>query len=185
MANRQTRRKRNDYSKKKTNNRKVVVSTPDESMPKLIKIGTVVVVIFVAFYILTLSLTQKQNSNDTTNNNDTSTPATIQYDEILAGETFNMPNSEYYVLLYDFSDETISTLYGGIISSFKTNHKDSRLYIVDLSKGFSSAYIADASNSSVQRIEDLKIKGPTVIKISNGQNVAYVEGKDAIKDILK
>jgi hypothetical protein len=185
MANRQTRRKRNDYSNKKTSGRKVVVSTPDESMPKLIKIGIVVVVIFIAFYILTLSLTEKQNSNDTVNNNDTSTPSTIQYDEILAGETFNMNNSEYYVLFYDFSDESISTLYGGIINSFKTNHTNDKLYIVDLSKGFTSPYIADASNPSVQRIEDLKVKESTVIKISNGQNIAYVEGKDAIKNILK
>jgi FMN-dependent NADH-azoreductase len=96
-----------------------------------------------------------------------------------------MKSTDYYVLFYDFSDSSSNTLYNGIMSSFKTNHANEKIYIVDLSKGFAASYIADTSNPSVQRIEDLKVKGPTVIKISNGQNVAYVEGKESIIEILK
>jgi hypothetical protein len=181
MANRKTRRNKKNYN----SNRKIKVSTPDESMSNLVKIGGIVVVIFAAFYILTLSLAGNSKNNNTTNNNDTNTPVSIQYDEILAGETFNMKNTEYYVLFYDFSNNSANTLYNGIVSNFKTNHANEKVYMVDLSKGFTTPYTADISNPSVQRIEDLKVNGPTVIKISNGQNIAYVEGKESIIDALK
>jgi hypothetical protein len=182
MANRKTRRKEKNY---KNSNKKISVIKQDESTPNLIKVGGIVIIIFIAFYILTLSLVENSKSNDTSNDNNTKPPVSIQYDEILAGETFNMKNNVYYVLFYDFSDNSSNTLYSGIISSFKTNHANEKVYTVDLSKGFTNSYTADVSNPSVQKIEDLKVKGPTVIKINNGQNVAYGEGKDNIIEILK
>jgi hypothetical protein len=95
-----------------------------------------------------------------------------------------MNNNEYYVMFYDFEDPTAS-VYETIISNYKTSHTDAIIYKVDLSKGFNQPYISETSNVNVSKINDLKIKGPTLIKIKNGSNVSYGEGKDVIKNILK
>jgi hypothetical protein len=157
MANRKTRRNEKqkynlDYSK-----------INDESSSNSIKIGVIVVVIFIAFYLLTMFLTNNVNL-DNNNNDDTNTPASIQYDEILVGETFKMNDREYYVLMYDFSD-TSSSIYETFISDYKANSTGVKLYTIDLAKGFNTAYISENSNPSTSNIDDLKVKALHLLRL--------------------
>ena len=41
-----------------------------------------------------------------------------------------------------------------------------------------SKYIAEESNKNAKKLEDLKVKAPTVIKIKNNEIVAYYEGTE-------
>lgn len=179
MANRKTRRIQ------KTKNEKIITSYDSEGIPSVVKVTVLVAVVLAAFYFLTPYLTGKLKTNTTNTNNDTNkTAATIQYDEILAGETFNMNYKEYYVLFYDYSDSE-GKIYKVLTTNFKTAHSSSKLYTVDLSKSINDVYTGDESNNDANKIEDLKIKGPTLIKIKDGSNVLYVEGKTAIEAALQ
>jgi hypothetical protein len=179
MANRTTRRK----EKIKTNKNQVIVQ--DEKMPNVIRTLAIVLLIFLAFYGVTVLITSLSRSKSNDNNDSTdNTPVEIQYDEILAGETFNVNRSEYYVLFFDFNSNASKSI-NAYVSTFKTNHPTDKLYTVDLSKGFNKSYLSDVSNSSTQTVADLKVKDATLIKISNGANVRYLEGKEAIKEALK
>ena len=183
MANRETRRKQ-----KINNEKKIITSFDNEGVPSIVKVTILVAVILIGFYFLTMYLTGNlklgsKNNNTTTDNTTNTTPATIQYDEILAGETFNMNYSEYYVLFYDFDDST-GAIYKAMVTNFKTAHSGSKIYTVDLSKSINDTYTGETSNPKANKIEDLKIKGATLIKIKDGSNVSYVEGKDAINNAL-
>ena len=52
---------------------------------------------------------------------------------------------------------------------------------MDLSEGLNKMIISDSSNSSAQTVSDLKINGHTLIKVSGGRNVKYIEGDENIK----
>lgn len=181
MANRATRRKEKIKSDKK-----VVLETKDENLGSAAKVTALVIGCLVLFYIITIIATGGLKFDQGTDNEDeNNTPAAIQYDEILAGETFKMQEAEYFVMFYDF-DESTAALYNYLISNYESNHTNgSKIYIVDLSKGFNISYVGETSNPSVTNIDNLKVKGPTLIGIKNGLVTSYSEGKDAIKQTLK
>jgi predicted RND superfamily exporter protein len=150
-----------------------------QNLPKIL---IIVVGIFILFYFLSYYLSNNYKP-DNTNKEDTT--SIIQYSEILAGETFNQKDSKYYVIFYD-SDGNDANLYKYIINSYnQSTNKSLPLYTVDLSNGFNTSYINVTSNKSVQNSVNLKINGPTLIKISNERNILYVEGADSIKKNLK
>jgi flagellar basal body-associated protein FliL len=172
--------------RKKKIKREVIAEVENEGMPNFIKISIIVILLFFIFYALTVMITggidKKQAANDS--KNEDKTPTTIQYEEILAGETFNVKNNEYYVMFYSFEDKS-SALYNALITNYKTKNVNAKIYKVNLDKGFNSIYVSDVGNPNATSVDELKINGPTLIKISNGKNVSYSEGKDAINATLK
>ena len=139
---------------------------------------SMVLVVFVLFYFITTLIVGERGIKYT---DKTPTEASIQYVEILAGETFSMPVDEYYVLFYDF-DAPNASYYSTLVSA----DRDTKLYSVDLSNRFNTDYVSNTTNSKVQKASDLKVKDATLIKIKNGKNVMYFEGSLLeIKEKLK
>ena len=103
----------------------------------------------------------------------------ISYDEIMAGQTFNRSEEEYYVVFYEFeSNEDLSNA----ITNATTTKK---IYKVNLKNSMNKNIISTDSNKTATNAGDLKISGPTLIKIENNQNVDYIEGYEQIKEYLK
>ena len=140
------------------------------------------------FYLLTLYITTK-NSEDTTsdNSNDNSNAeASISYDDIMVGRSFSMSDGEYLVLYYDKADDDISSTYSGLVSTYSQKDGHLKLYTVNMGNSFNSAYTTGGeSNKTPATISDLKINGPTLIKISNNTAVEYIEGEEAITNYLQ
>jgi hypothetical protein len=180
MANRQTRRKQG-----KTKN-KYEIPVYEEKSPKLLKMSILVGGIIIVFYFVTLLLTGQISFNNgkSDNNDEDNNLISIQYDEILAGETFKMNDSEYYVLFYDFED-SIAKVFDIVLNNYKNLSSHLKVYKVNLHNGMNTSYVSTTSNPNANKIEDLKIKGSTLIKIANGSKASYIEGKDAIKAALK
>lgn len=128
-----------------------------------------VIGVFIVFYIITTLITNSSKGlNEKVAEN---VPAEIQYEEILAGETFNKSETEYYVLFFDFDGEQAS-YYNTIIStSSKT------IYKVDLGNTFNKQYASEETNKNAQTASELKVKEATLIQIKNNRNVSYTEGK--------
>src|SRR5574344_823681 len=97
--------------------------------------------------------------------------------QILAGQTFSKLDEEYYVVFYNFNEQKD-------ITTNIESVTDKAIYKVDLSLGNNKYVISDTGNNTAMNANDLKINGPTIIKISNGSNIEYVEGLDSVNNYL-
>lgn len=66
------------------------------------------------------------------------------------------------------------------IKNYLDNKKTLNIYNVDLSNSINKAKLKDLGNKEAQNYSELKIKGNTLIKIEEGKNVLYLEGKEEI-----
>ena len=157
-------------------------SSFSSEMFKVVKILLAVIVFLAVFYFLTVYLLEWDTSSSIV---DTSpAEADIQYQEILAGNSFSMKDNHYFVLYYDISSEDLKSSYTNLISTYEDKDEHYSIYTVDMSSAFNKKFSADTSNPSVQTVDNLKISGPTLIEFSEGKVVGYVEGFDAISDVL-
>lgn len=141
----------------------------DNPIKKIIINFMVVLTVILIFYFVTILVMDKSVKYNYKEDEESVT--IIQYDEIIAGETFNITDSEYFVLFYDFNGPNAN--YYEYISS----NSAKKVYIVDIGNYFNKPYVSETSNKNVQKIEDLKVKEGTLIKIKDGKNVLYFEGE--------
>lgn len=135
------------------------------------------------FVLLTVYITNKENTNTGISNND-STDTTIQYEEILAGSSFSMNPNEYLVLYYDMSDENLAASLASAVMDYQNSDRLT-LYTVDLGSAFNQKYVTeDDSNSSPTKASELKLKNPTLIRFVDGSVAEYLEGEDSISNYL-
>ena len=170
--------------KRKQVKAKRVETVEDEELKLQDKIFVVfcIVMFFVAFYVLTLYITHKNSDSSTT---ETSTEATISYQEILLGRSLSMDEKEYLVIYYDSSNADVSSSCSELVTNYRNNH-DTTLYYVDMNNTFNKAYATEEeSNKSPKSAKELKINGPTVIKVSDKKVVDYIEGLDEVNNYLQ
>lgn len=106
----------------------------------------------------------------------------INHDFISIGTVFNREIDTYYVLFDNFESDYTKDAYINYLLDYKT---DIKVYKVDMNDLNNSKYISEEANPNVQKVNDLKINGITLIKISNGKNVKYITGSDKIEEYLK
>ena len=135
----------------------------------------VAVVLLVGMYFLTTAILSKDNEEQKITEN------AIQYDEILAGESFNQGDGEYYVIYYDSSNEysTISSL----ISSYQLNNSDTKLYSVNLSNGMNKKYITDG-DIVTDDASSLRVKDTTLLKFTDGEVTETITDTNEITSFL-
>jgi len=100
---------------------------------------------------------------------------------ILAKQIFNQKEEEYYVYFYDFDNEKDDLSVTNLVNDKLTNDK---VYKVDISNALNSNYITENnSNKKAKKLEDLKVKNYTLLKISGDKIVKYYEKEDIIKEL--
>ena len=140
---------------------------------------------FGIFYLLTVYITNKEKESTDTGNEETEEKTIIQYEEILVGTSFSMSDDEYLVLYYDQSDETLSRNLSDQVSAYRGKEDALKIYQVDLSNAFNQPYVTKGEpNRNPVSVSDLKFNGPTLIKISHGNVLDYVDGEDRILEYL-
>lgn len=160
------------------------IETVDEKMKLQDSLFVVfcIVMFFVAFYLLTLYITNKHSDN---NNEEVVQEAQVSYDDIMLGRSLSMKEKDYLVIFYESGNAEVS----GRCSEAVKNYRDTNtkaLYFVDMSDGFNSSYVAEGeSNKNPESAKDLSINGPTVIHVSKGKVIEYIEGIDAVIEYLK
>lgn len=127
---------------------------------------------FLTTRILSKEVTKKRKQSEVTE-------STIQYEKILAGESFTMEQEEYYVVYYDSTDTNLSST----IATYQADKKDIKLYSVDLNDGMNKKYITN-SDINTSSIENLKVKNPTLIHFKNKEVVDTITDENEIKDYL-
>jgi len=117
-------------------------------------------------------------SKDETNSGDTSSGIK---NTILAKQIFNQKEEEYYVYFYDFdnSDDDLQ-----ITNLVNDKLIDEKVYKVDVSSALNSNYVSEEeSNKKAKKLEDLKVKNYTLIKISADKIVEYYEEDEITKKL--
>ena len=151
--------------RKNTRNYRTTTSTEVDYM-KVIKIGIGVLLVLGIVYFVTaiasgeIKFGKKEKEKVETE---------IQYQEIIAGETFNRKASEYYVLFMNFTD-SYASYYLSLIDNYNGTDNSLPFYTVDIEKKINTDYVTNT----------LKVENPTILKISNSNTVETITGKDNI-----
>lgn len=143
----------------------------NEEAKKLGIIVGIIVLIFMASYLIIGIFVTKEIKWFQSNDNKTET--TIQYKKILAGETFNQNKDSYYVIFTDSDDFNYP-----VYETLATNNTN--IYIVDLANALNTSYVSEENTPNAQKASDLKVKKDTMIKIENKANTLYIESKEQI-----
>ena len=156
--------------RKNTRNYRTTTTTEVDYM-KVIKIGVGVLLVLGLVYLVTaiasgeIKLGKKENEKIETE---------IQYQEIIAGETFNRNASEYYVLFMNFTD-SYASYYLSLIDNYQMKDNSLAFFTVDMEKKINSDYVTN----------ELKVENPTILKISNSKITETITGKDNILNFFK
>jgi len=149
------------------------ISGEDKEVYKAIKILIGVLVFFLLIYLIAAIITGEIEVGGKKKK-----VTEIQYSEILAEMTFKQSDKEYFVIFYDF-DQKSTELINAIVNDLGQNNS---VYKVDLSKKFNANYLGEeTTNKKPNDISQLKVKNPTLLKISAGKVSKYIEGLDNIK----
>ena len=175
MANKKVIKKKSNGKKKK--NEKVIEEsqTLDINFKKILHVTTIIAVVFAAFYFLTVYITGRDTDNSTTTDN-----SSISYSEIMVGRSFSMPEEEYFVLYYDRSDKDLLSTFSTAVSDYRGSYEAITVYTADMSDSINKKYSGDKSNWSPEKLSELVIHGPTLIRFKNGKVKEYYEGKENI-----
>ena len=104
-----------------------------------------VVIVFAAFYSLTVYLTHSKTSKKANTEEET-----VSASEILLGRSFAMSDGEYLVLFYDSSKEEEASTCKELFSNYEGAHGEGSIYFVDMNRGFNKAHqIEEESNKSL------------------------------------
>jgi len=134
---------------------------------KILIVIIVIAVMFGLFYLLTIGILKKQSKSSRTSN------TSIQYSEIIAGESFTQNKKEYYVFFYNSNDEDVEENHS-IISSYRDKKDALPLYTVDMGEGLNKNIRSEEDNSEASNASELKISKTTLLHIKDGKNVEYI-----------
>lgn len=155
------------------------------SAKSLIKIVILLVVIFCAFYCITILLIDNRKAED----NDKSV-SVIDSSKIILNQLLNRNEKEYYVIAtkaskYESSYITTNyiDIYDSYINKYKQKENSLTFYYVDLDSALNKHYIGENLNIT-DNISQLKITDEILFKIKDGSIEKYYLGKDKIIDKL-
>lgn len=151
------------------------VPTEENQIKKLAIITGVLVFIIGTIYLVSALFITKELDWF---NNKPEENKTIVQNTILASETFKQTEEEYYVYFYDYKDEDAQI--SSIINSKLSSNK---VYKVDASSALNNKYISEESNKLAKNLADLKVKAPTLIKITGEIISAYYEGNEILDNL--
>ncbi len=162
--------------------KETVTKSEKDSYFKFVTTVSILLLIFIlTYFLIGLFYTKeiKFNSKD-----DTKAEVNIDNGTIMLGQLFDKADDEYYVLVYNPSDKTSSI--ATWLNVYQSKESALPVYKVDSEKKFNSNYIVlDNSNPLATTLSNLRVKSPTLIKITNKNISGYIEGEDNIINVFK
>ncbi len=148
----------------------------------LIIIIMIVIAVLSCVYLFSRAFISKDlfKKKEDTKTKETTKNVEFDYSKIIVGELLNREYSEYYVLVFDSTDD-MAFDYENMLSAYNKG----KIYQIDLSEGFNKKYKSETSNPNAKTINELKFGKLTLIKVKNGSIVKYLEDKAAIRSELK
>lgn len=159
-----------------------------EEIKKAITLLIVVLIILGAVYVVTeimRSDTNTSKSNSKSKTTTTTTRVAVNTDAkysnmIILSKVFSMPESEYMVLFY--SNKNAKDSLSKSIELYDSANHDIKLYKVNYDESINKSVLQSEDNDKATTVDQLKVKGVTLITIKDGKIVSYITNYD---DILK
>ncbi len=163
-------------------------SEEEVNLKKFFIIVLVIAVLIGGIYFATDFVTKNKKETENSNIN----TGNINYDIVSVGTILNRPYDNYYVLIYDASNDN-SIKYSTLLSLYNEKHSDSddliKVYTCDLSNKLNSKYYNvnndNISNPKATKIDDFDFGEITLLQVKEGKIKQYIEDYEKIKDILK
>lgn len=134
-------------------------SISKNELKSFIIVIAIVIIIFLAFYGITLLIHQDEEQLD-----NEVVQETIQYSEILVGQILNRNQKEYYVLVKE-QENVYNELYSQYLDLYSSN--DGIYYTVDLNHAFNQNYISDSTLVKGKEVSQFQFSDTTLIKVKN------------------
>lgn len=174
--------KKKQIQKRKKQERQMYTSSnSDNTVTRILIILVGILVVLGLVYFVAKIMTGEIKFGGKKDNDNTE--VSIQYDEILGGETFLKADETYFVLFMNFTNAYTPVLMMDADSYISKEEGDHfPVYYVDMEKNFNQYYRAgeEGSNSSASSASELRVIAPTLVKISNHKIVEYIEGYEQI-----
>ena len=152
------------------------LSNEKNQIKSLVIITIVLLIVMGLIYLLSALFITKEL--DWFNKNDQEETVEVVKNTILALETFKQKEEEYYVYFYDYNFE-----YEQIASTVNEKLSSKQVYKVNTNDALNTKYVSETSNKKATKLEDLKVKSPTVVKITKGKLTAYYEGNEILEKL--
>ena len=153
--------------------------TQKSELNRLLTIAFIVILIFTILYFAIGLFVTKEIVLPRGDKN-SETEITTNPNNILASTAFDQKEETYYVYFHDFNNETKE-----IAELINDKLADVKVYNVDTSDILNKNYIVEKdSNKNAKKLEELKVKKDTIIKINNSEIVSYFEGQEEISNGL-
>ena len=167
---------RRKQAKKEGKSLKKEIHIEENEIKQFIKITLLLVFIISVIYLISALFITKEldwfdNKNEENN--------TLVENTILAAEIFKQKEEEYYVYFYNYQDEDIE-----VTSHINNRLSSKKIYKVDTSSVLNNKYVSKVSNKAAKKLEELKVKEPTVIKVT-GETISEYYERQEILDNLK
>ena len=108
--------------------------------------------------------------------------ASIQYEVILAGESFNQKEDDYFVLY--FNEAQISE-YSATLSEYHDKEDKPALYKCYTNEALNKKHVSSDITRQPENPEHLRVSEHTLIRYKDHQVAEYITGKDEIIAYLK
>ena len=146
---------------------------------KIIKIAIgVVLVLALTYFVTAIASGEIKFKKDEVKEEETS----IQYEEIIVGEMLNRNENEYYVLLFNFTDN-FASYYLSLKDSYIQNDNSLPFYIIDLEKHINKDYVLSEEEKLIEKpnsLTEFKATSPTIVKIKDKKVVERIYGRESI-----
>jgi len=150
-------------------------------MGKFILMVTIVTLLFIAFYGITILITNKKTTTPT---NSSTGGAKIQYSKILIGNLLTQPEEKYYVLIGDQDDDSIN-LYDTYLKLYESTKDSSKVYRAILNHPMNTRFKGEETVTNIKDILELKVKGTTLVYVEKGKITKAYDNEEDLLKILK
>lgn len=167
---------------KKVNINNISISEDENNIKKLcfIIIG-IIFIIGIVYGVTELIKKDPEKNKD-------SIAGEINYNKVSVGTILNRPYDTYYVFVYN-ADDANAVLYSTIMTKYMNKDKSDKIYFCDLANQLNNSYYDvgndNKSNPKATKTDEFDFGDVTLIKISKGKIVKYIEDLEKIKEILR
>lgn len=148
----------------------------DKDITKLLIIFFSVLIFFGVFYVITIFVSNNRVLEQPSENQ-------VQNRNIIAGNILNRSPESYYVIV-NHPDDVSRVEYLMTLDELFVNEQILPYYIVELSDGFNSSYLADEYSFDVERVNELRFNDSALLYINDGQIEDYYLGRSEITSYL-
>ena len=160
-------------------------NTETKTVKQFVIILVILIILVGAIYLFTTKVVNKDSDNNSSSSDNTNTTY-IDPTKAIVGTMLNKGTDEYYVLLYNSTDEEASD-YSRLLTKYKSGKNIKETYTVDLNNPLNSKYVAtdDKTNPTASELSELRFGKVTLLKVKANKITNAYESVDAIKKELK